>query len=420
MEFRANIIGWLAILLNAGFQLMLAPVIKHELGATGLGIWHLIFQTFICLQLIDFGWSNAIVREFASVRWNDMRPSHFHLIKTAQILFTTTGLLFALIGIGAAFTLPRLVEIPEALRSDFAIAVLLLSLWGMGRYHFGLPLLALRGRNRIAAFNALELFVGIGRPILAAAMALAHLGLVGIAAGYALAEAAARWFARQLCPLDNRGGKFDRNTFYRAIKFGGATGVISVSILITFYSSSFIVGWKMGVTEVAVYQSTIALPLLLMRLAIIPFTNRLPALISSFQREDHPVVMPPPAAQTHLMVLALSVFFLLGICMINETFVTLWVGSELFAGERFTLLFSLFLLMRIARHNGYMVHQARGRLKSMTVTHMIEVPVGIALSVLFIDKLGLIGIAYAYLIASLPVTIASQLSFYSIKSSSNK
>jgi O-antigen/teichoic acid export membrane protein len=412
MQSRADIIGWMAILLNAGAQLLLAPVIKSRLGAAGLGIWHLIFQTFVFLQLIDFGWSNAIVREIASVRWDETRLWHHGLMKTAQRLLSTTGLVFAAAGIGAAWLVPRLVQIPEPFQWDFPLAVLLLAVWGMARYHYGLPLLTLRGLNRMLAFNVLELVQGAGRPLLGAAMALAHMGLVGIAAGYALAEAAVRWIARRWCPLDTTQGQFNSKTFYRALRFGGATGVIGVSTLVTFYSSSFIVGWNMGVTQVAVYQSTIALPLLLMRLAIIPFTNRLPILISGFQQKYDTGLMAS-TMRTHLIVLVFSGVFLLAICWVNEWFVTLWVGGELFAGLRFSMLFSLFLLMRIARHDGYMLFQAGGRLKSITVAHLVEVPANIALSILLIDIMGLNGIAYAYLLAALPVTIVSQIPFLS-------
>lgn len=411
MQNRANIIGWLAILLNAGAQLVLAPVIKSRMGAAGLGVWHLIFQTFVYLQLIDFGWSNGIIREMASVRWDQADRVPDHLMKTVQRLLSATGVIFAVAGMGAAVLLPRLVDIPGPFQIDFTLAVLLLAGWGTARYHFGLPLLALRGRNRVAEFNALELVQGAGRPILGALMALAHMGMIGIAAGYALAEAAARGIARHLCPMDTSRGQFDRNICYRTLKFGGATGVIGLSTLVTFYSSSFIVGWKMGVTQVAVYQSTIALPLLLMRLAIIPFTNRLPFLISGFQQKGDGNLMAA-TLQTHLIVLLASGLFLFAICLINELFVTLWVGRELFAGIRFSLVFALFLLTSIARHNGYMVWQARGRLKAMTVAHLIDIPASIGLSVILIDHMGLIGVALAFFIAALPSAIVSQIAFY--------
>lgn len=411
MHNAANMVGWLGVILNAGAQLLLAPIIKARLGAAGLGAWHLIFQTFAYLQLIDFGWSNGIVREIAACPSQQQGSAGQNLMRTFQRVLSVLGLAFSVIGVGAAWLLPHVVNIPVLFRWDFVVAIGLLAAWGMPRYHFALPLLALRARNRIVAFNVLEIVQGAGRPILGALMALAHMGLVGIAAGYAVAEAAARLIARRICPLDTKPGQFDRHLLCRTIRFGGATGVISLSTLVTFYSSSFIIGWKLDVVQVAVFQSTIALPLLLTRLAIIPFTNRLPSLISGFQQNSAESLMSA-AVRTHKLVIGISGCLLTVACIFNKFFVTIWVGGELFAGTGFSLVFAAFLLMNIARHNGFMVWQARGRLRGMVLAHLFEIPVIIILSIALIDHFGLNGIAWAFFLASIPSAIVSQLSFY--------
>ena len=410
MQNKANILGWLAIFLNAGAQLLLAPIVKSKLGASGLGVWHLIFQTFVFLQLIDFGWSNGIVREIASVRYDAAGQPPHNLLKTTQRLLSATGVVFAIAGIGAALLVPQFIDIPSTFKHEFTIALLIFSGWGVARYHYALPLLALRGQNRLVAYNGLEIVQGAGRPVLGALMVLSNLGIVGLAAGYAMAEAACRWIALRLSRIDFTGGLFDRAIFYRTLKFGGATGTISLSALISFYSSAFIVGWKLGVTQVAVYQCSIALPLLLMRLSIIPFTNRLPLLITSLHRKHNPSQMTA-AIHLHLLVLAVSTGLLTGIVMLNELFVRLWIGAELFAGMHFTLVFCLFVFMSIARHAGFMVLQAKDRLKFFTLIHLLEAPLALLLSIMLIDSMGLTGVAVSLVVAALPSTIFSQFAF---------
>jgi len=414
MQNKANTLGWLAIFLNAGAQLLLAPIVKSNLGASGLGVWHLIFQTFVYLQLIDFGWSNGIVREIASVRDDRAGQLPQNLLKTTQRLLSATGVAFAIAGVGAAFLVPQFIDIPSAFKQDFTIAVLIFSVWGVARYHYALPLIALRGQNRLVAYNGLEILQGAGRPVLGALMVLSNLGIVGLAAGYAMAEAACRWIAVRLSRIDFTGGHFDRATFYRTLKFGGATGTISLSTLISFYSSSFIVGWKLGVTQVAVYQCTIAFPLLLMRLSIVPFTNRLPFLIASLHRNRDRSQMTA-TIHLHLLVLIISAGLLTGIVLANELFVTLWVGADLFAGLDFTLVFCLFVFISIARHAGFMVLQAEGRLKFLTLIHLLEVPLVLLLSIMLIDSMGLTGVAVALVVAALPSTIFSQFVFLRVK-----
>jgi O-antigen/teichoic acid export membrane protein len=269
----------------------------------------------------------------------------------------------------------------------------------------------LRGQNRLTEFNILELLQGVGRPILASLMVLSHMGIVGVAAGYVSAEAIVRFISNRLCPQHSSEGSFDRQLLNKMLRFGGATGIISLSTLLKLYSSSFIVGWKLDVNQVAVYQSTIALPLLLTRLAIIPFSNRLPSIIYDF-RHNHVSQSLAASTRIHLLVILCSILALLIVCFVNKSFVTLWVGGELFAGFNFTVMFSLFLLMGIARHNGYMLWQARGRMKAMMLAHLIDLPVTVVLSIVFIDIMQLNGIACAFMLSTIPVTILSQLSFF--------
>lgn len=412
MHSRANIIGWIAILINAGAQLLLAPIVRLKMGATGLGVWHLVFQTYIYLQLIDFGWSNGIVREIACTNLNTSKQPFINLMNSAKQLLSITGVVFSIVGICAAVLVPKLIKIPHAFHRDFALAVILLSVWGMFRYRYSLSFLALRGFNRLTAFNSLELIQGAGRPILGALLVFLHMHILGIAAGYAAAEAATRWIAFRLFPIDTSRKTSNCYIFFRMLKFGGVTGIISISTLVTFYSSSFIIGWKLGVLQIAIYQSSIALPLLLMRMAIIPFTNRLPSLISEFQNFKNTNTLTS-AFRLHLLVLLCCSLLMLGTCMINKLFVTIWVGRDLFAGFYFTILFSFFLLLSIARHNGFMVWQARGYLKSMMIAHLIDIPTNIFLSIILLQYFGLKGIALAFIIAAIPSLIVSQLAFYS-------
>jgi hypothetical protein len=48
----------------------------------------------------------------------------------------------------------------------------------------------------------------------------------------------------------------------------------------------------------------------------------------------------------------------------------------------------------------------------MMFAHLFEIPTNIALSILFIDAIGLNGIAYAFTFAAMPGTIASQMPFF--------
>ena len=405
----ANIIGWLSVVLGALSQLVLAPVIISYIGLAGLGTWHLLFQTFNYLQLVDIGLSNGIVRQIAAAK---KKPQELaDVTATAKTGLTIVGFLFSVIGMSACFIVPYFVKIPAPLRMDFVVALALLAAWGIFRYHYVLPLLSLRGNNRIVEFNALNLIQGPGRPILGAIFLAFKLKLIGIASGYMLVEALIRVMASRMQTTPRKIGRYCHKYLIKMLTFGGATAVISISTLVIFYSSSFIVGWRMDITSIAIFQSTIALPFFVARLAIIPFTNFLPGFISYYEGANSRRLRIW-GQNAHYIVIVATLVILVFTCIINKQFITFWVGESLFAGHHFTICYGIFIFMYIASYNGYLMYQAIDRLKPILICHLIELPVNIGLSIILIEKWGLVGIPYAFMLAHLPVTIVSQFPFF--------
>ena len=409
---RADFIGFLAVGLSAVAQFVLSPVVKFYIGVEGLGMWHLLFQTFSYLQIVDLGLSNGIVREIAAVKAKEDKKLFCDAAFTARRGLTLAGIAFALLGGAACFLLPNFIDISSSFKTDFLTALGLLSCWGLFRYRYSLSLLGLRATNRIVAFNIMNLISGPGRPVMGIIFLTFKMGLTGIAIGYVLVEAAVRFISSKLQKFPLSSGNYNRSQFLRMLTFGGATSVVSVSNLVIFFSSSFIIGWKLGVKEVAVYQSTIAFLWLIARFAIIPFANLLPGFIFHFERNEIGILLKK-GRRSHIIFMLIVLILLALVCFLNKAFVTMWVGEELFGGYHFTIIYGAFLFLSIAKHNGYMMYQSTGRLRPMVIGHLIEIPLNIGLSIILINKFGLQGIAYAYVLATLPVTFISQVAFSS-------
>lgn len=408
---RADIIGFFALGLSAASQFFLSPVVINYMGVEGLGMWHLLFQTFMYLQIVDLGLSNGIVREIAAVKIKAEQKNLNDTCLTAKRGLAVTGLAFAMLGGSMCLFLPRFIEISQAFRIDFLIALGLLSFWGFFRYRYSLSLLGLRATNRIVAFNSMELINGPGRPLLGISFLVFKMGLTGIAIGYILVEMMVRLISNRIQDLPVSAGKFSRRQLMKMVTFGGATSIVSLSTLIIYFSSSFIVGWILGVKEVAVYQSTIALPFLILRFAIIPFNNLLPSFIFDYERGKTKILFLK-SRHSHTSIMLYCLILMIFICLINRQFVSLWVGKELFAGNKFSAAYCVFLFLSVARHNGYIMYQSTGKLKPIVIGHLIEIPLNIGLSIVLTDKLGLSGIAYAYILGTIPVTFISQIPFF--------
>jgi O-antigen/teichoic acid export membrane protein len=164
----------------------------------------------------------------------------------------------------------------------------------------------------------------------------------------------------------------------------------------------------MGIIQIAVYQSSVALLFLIHRFAIIPFSNLLPEFIRYYETGDI-CILKKKGLYCHSIVMLATFISLAIAALMNKLFVTLWIGEEFFAGYHFTVVYSFFTLLYVARHNGYIMYQATGYLKPILICHLIQIPINICLTLILLGKFGLIGIAYAYLLSSLPVIIISQL-----------
>jgi len=413
VQKKANALGFLAVGLSAVAQFVLAPVIKFYIGAEGLGMWHLLFQTFTYLQIVDLGLSNGIIRELAAAK---VRGAKYFsdTVATAMRAFTWVGMAFAGLGGITCFLLPCFIDLPLTLRKSFLIALILFSCWGFFRYRYAIHFISLYATNRIDIFNALNLLLGPGRPLMGMVFLTLKLGLPGVAIGYILVEAIVRAIALKIQKLPLASGCYDHKQFIKMFVFGGTTSVVSLSTLLIFFSSSFIIGWRVGVIKIAIYQSSIALLFLIHRFAITPFSNLLPEFIRYCETGDIFYMLKKKGLYCHSIVMLATFISLVIAAFINKLFVTLWLGEEFFAGYHFTVVYSFFILLSVARHNGYIMYQAIDYLKPMLICHLIQIPINLCLSLILLDKFGLIGIAYAYLLSSLPLIIISQLVFIRI------
>lgn len=410
----ADIIGYLGIIISALSQLMLSPIIVLRMGISGLGVWHLLFHTFTYLRFIDTGLSNSIVRGIAE---NDSKGNQQQLddfFVTSRLCLTLAGIFFTICGVCACFILPDFINIPASLAIDFLISLLLISTWGFFRYHYYFSILKLRGLNKLIEFNSINLLEGGGRPALAALFIFLQPSLICLAAGYVVIEILSRIIAEKIAGSTKFIGKFNKKELMKIVTFGGAASIISITTLLLFYGSSFIVGRFLGVDAIAAFQSSIALPYLIARFGFIPFQNKVPGLIIQYQTGDQDQLRIC-ALNSHIKLLSSAAVLLFIACFINKKFVSIWVGEQLYVGDQFTVIYSIFIFLNLARHNGYMMWQIKDDLTPMLFCHMIEIPLNIVLSIVFAKHYGIVGIAYAFLLAHIPATIISQIPFWQRK-----
>jgi O-antigen/teichoic acid export membrane protein len=318
----------------------------------------------------------------------------------------------AIFFLGALSTIfiPDFIDIPTDYESIFIISIFAFTVWGAIKFQFLLPMLSLMGHNRIVAYNTLELLQGAGRPLLGAIIIYLKMGIVGIVAAYVFIEAIVLVFASKLMGILKKASTFNHETPKNIMSFGVGTSIVGISGLITLYSSSFIIAWSLGVEQVAIYQSTISLPLLALRICVIPFSNLLPKYISLYKKGGHRLFYKN--SQIYHAIVGVFLLLLLSIVfLINKTFVALWLGESLFAGRHFSAICCVYVFLSVLRHNGYIVRQALGNIRMLVYGHLLEIVTTISLSMILVKNHGLIGIIYATAIGHLVPLAISQAFF---------
>ena len=376
-----------------------------------MGVWYLFLQTFNYLNLIDFGISTGIVRELSIENAKNNNSEIKDIIASGKLLLFIVGIVFSIVGICSIYYIPNLIFIPNFLLYDFKFALFLVSIWGIFRFFLYLPILSLQAFNKILQYNILSTFQDLIRLLLSAIFFLFKPCISSIALGYISSEIMIRMKGFRTGSFPTSKGKLNINKIKNIFFFGSLTGFISVSTLLLFYTSSLIIGWRIGLTEIAIYQCSVSLSILLGRFAIIPFRNLLPKYYSLWGKGEYRFLVKN-SREENIRILLITLIGLFFATLINKLFVKIWVGIEFYAGLKFTIAYNFFMLMSIARHNGYMAFLSISKIKLIFIFHLIEIPLNIVLSLILIDIFGLNGLPYAFIFATLPTTILSQSFFF--------
>ena len=199
-----------ALLMNAGqlwgvvSRLVITPLVLDRIGLAGFGAWSLVFGLTSYVTMIDASFSVAYGKLTAEL---DRRRDHALLAESIAAGATALGSA-ALVGVAVLWFLAPLVlpplGVPEALRDDARVALLLVALAAALQMSFGCVQRVLEGLQRLDQRVQLDIAGSIVEFAVSLALLGAGLGLVALGAGYLLGRVAsiagAWWLVRRVLP----------------------------------------------------------------------------------------------------------------------------------------------------------------------------------------------------------------------------
>jgi O-antigen/teichoic acid export membrane protein len=394
-----SLLGHAAPLLAA---LLFVPPLVARLGADRFGFLALAWVLVGYLSLLDLGLGRALTRLVAerSARLTDAGlPALSHT--ALSLTFVLGGLAGALLYAAAVPVAERLLRVPVALQSEATQALRILA--------FYLPFVTmtaalrgiLEGGQRFGWVNAIRIPLGIltfAAPLVATEWSSTLPALVLALAVPRLAAALAHWLVcRRIAPALT-GFTWPRRASSRELlSYGGWITVSNIVGPLMVYADRFLIGAAVAMSAVAYYTAPYEV---VTRLWLVP------AAVTAVLFPAMSSAAPERLALLYRAGIKVVLGIVFPIALLLITFAA--EGLELWLGERFAVegarvaqLLCLGAAVNCAAYVPFTLLQARGHAALTAKTHLVELPLYIALLALAVAAWGIEGAAFAWCLRSI-------------------
>lgn len=395
---RNVISNWGGYVFSMLIAFFLSPFVVHHLGDSGYGIWVLLISLTGYLGLLDLGVRSAVTRYLAKFHSEGNHEEAGRTASSALQIFTGAGILAVLISTGVAWFALDYFHIPPAYQTTAKIVLPLAGLSVAVSLIGGVFGGILAGLHRFDLVNAIQ----IGGSGLRAAATVVALKIGGGLATLALIQlifalvsiAASYWLSFRLYPqLHLRWTRFDSGSLRMIFSFSFYAFVLQITSYLILYSDSVVIAAFLPVAFVTFFS--IAGNLIQNARALIsgisqtmtPLASRLEAEgnLQELQR-----VTLKGACYSTTLILPVTLTFLIR----GKTFIGLWMGAE-YAEPSGQVLWALSLtLIPAGLQVVWAVLFGIGKHKALVPVSLIEGFLNLGLSILLVQKMGIVGVAW--------------------------
>jgi len=396
--------SWFSLLVNIVVSFFLAPFVVHGLGNVYYGIWAITLQFTGYLYLLDFGVRDSVVRYTAKYSAQSQASKLNRILTTALVLYTPIFLLCVLVALVAAWNFADWFTIDPELAETTRIVVLLVGLTIAQTFIFNVFKGIIQGFHR---FDLVNLFavgvtltraalivvaIKIGYGIIALSMIQLSLAIIsGIYSTYialSLLKRANMRFQLVIMPWRRFSVLAKRVFGYSYFVFINNIGQKVVQV-----SDAVIIGIFMPVASVTFYAIAGSLVSYLRNLAVAtsqvfaPLTSHYAALRQDQQIQDVLI-------RGSKLSIFVSLPVIVSYTVLGREFIGLWMGTEYMklAGDvlailALTYIFSSPHFVISGVLHGLSLH------KKLAYLRIVEALTKLALSIVLVQKIGIVGVA---------------------------
>jgi len=402
--------NWGSYVFAAVIGFVLSPLIVHSLGDVSYGIWVLLGSLVGYLGLLDLGVRGAVTRFIAKFHTRNDHLQATQIASSALLIFSIAGVLAILVGLGLAVVIGRIFQIPEELLGAARIVVVL------GAINIAVSLVGgvfggvVAGLQRFDYANAIEIAVGACRAVAIVVALKLGMGLVALAViqlSMSIARALAGYLlSRNLYPeLKVSWGACRREQLGTIFTFSISVLLLQASGMLILYTDSVVIGAFLSpalITFFAIAANLIEYaraPVSGISHTVTPWAS---ALEAGDEFDEVQRMLLVTARISTLIVLPIVITFIVR----GSTFVRLWMGPEYaeLSGEVLWIL-SLALTFAVAYQVVVATMMGLSKHGGLVPAFIIEALCNIGLSVAWIDRYGIIGVAWGTTVPRLAASL---------------
>lgn len=400
-----------------------APIVVSSLGNVWYGVWALINQITGYAWLFDLGIREAVIRYVSKHNSKKEVSTINEVITGAVYLYFFISILTMLVVSGFVIVMPYLFKLNPGIVQTARAVLLINGLCLAINWFFNAYVGVLMGLQRFDIFQKIGMVTGVVNFVLVITfLKMGHgilaLSLIGL--GVAMVSNALVYIqCRRLLPdLKLLGFRREVMQFKEMINYGKYVFLNNISSKVVYGTDFLIIGIFLPVSAITLY----AIPSLLI--------NYMRQLITTATWVLNPVVSELESRNDMGRVKSTLVFgtkfsFLVGLpiglvyLIMGKNFISLWMGMEYGeTTEQVLLILTTGTLAGLVHHTMNSVLYGLSRHKIIAYTRVAEAVTNISLSLIFIQTLGIAGVALGmaashviFMSVLLPVLVCRSLSF---------
>lgn len=363
-------------------QILITPLILKHLGQETLGAYSIVTQLVGYSLLMDLGFSVALGRFLAHAYGQPNRKTQFaNIFRIGTLVFLVTNIAAATLILALAHWADSLIVATEDTVRDVQMSLYVYAIWLVLRSPLQIYGSGLFASQNLVAAHLIALGGSLVRYAGMIVAALAGAGLTSLIFATIGAELLVfllqkRHFTQKVFPVESTLHDWLHikiQLLGRMMRFGLDYFGVRLAQTMTTGTDALLIGYLFNAAQAAVFYTTKMPAFLLVQFIFKLSDNAAPAINEILGRGDLERVK---TAYFRILkyTLMLAIPLAIGIISFNEFVVSLWVGSNQFAGQVMTVALGCYVITQAVAHVDAMIVVASGRMEYWTA---VSVSIGL-------------------------------------------